>query len=109
MVERAELYRRIDDRVEAMMAAGLEAEARAVWPMRHLNALQTVGYRELFDFFDGATTLPRAVELIKRNSRRYAKRQMTWLRRDSSIAWFSPDNIAGIVKHIDTQRGTTPK
>lgn len=84
---REELYGRIDRRVDAMMEAGLVDEARALLPHRHLNALQTVGYRELFDHFDGLTTLARAVELIKQNTRRYAKRQLTWLRRDPSIVW----------------------
>jgi tRNA dimethylallyltransferase len=86
---RAELYARIDARVDAMMAAGLEAEARALYPLRNLPALQTVGYSELFAYFDGACDLARAVELIKRNSRRYAKRQMTWFRRDESIRWLA--------------------
>lgn len=93
---REELYRRIDLRVERMMEAGLEAEARAVYPLRHLNALQTVGYKELFDFFDGRITRDEAVELIKRNSRRYAKRQLTWFRRDTDIHWFTPDDTEGI-------------
>jgi tRNA dimethylallyltransferase len=96
---RPELYRRIDARVDEMMAAGLEAEARALYPLKHLPALQTVGYSELFDHFDGLYTdsdgeplspeqsLARAVELIKRNSRRYAKRQLTWFRRDPTIQW----------------------
>jgi tRNA dimethylallyltransferase len=105
---RNELYARIERRVDSMMAAGLEAEARVLYPLRHLPALQTVGYSELFDHFDRldmspdaaqtpsekgahmspAESLARAVELIKRNSRRYAKRQMTWFRRDPSIHWF---------------------
>ncbi len=99
---RPELYARIDARVDAMMAAGLESEARSLHHLRHLPALQTVGYSELFDHFDGLYTgadgqplppresLARAVELIKRNSRRYAKRQMTWFRRDPSIVWSNP-------------------
>lgn len=95
-VPREELYRRIDLRVERMMEAGLEAEARAVYPLRHLNALQTVGYKELFDFFDGRITRDEAVELIKRNSRRYAKRQLTWFRRDVDIHWFMLDDTEGI-------------
>ncbi len=95
---REELYRRIDLRVERMMEAGLEAEARAVYPLRHLNALQTVGYKELFDFFDGRITRDEAVELIKRNSRRYAKRQLTWFRRDADIHWFTPDDTEGIFR-----------
>ncbi len=95
---REELYRRIDLRVDRMMEAGLEAEARAVYPLRHLNALQTVGYKELFDFFDGRITRDEAVELIKRNSRRYAKRQLTWFRRDTDIHWFTPDDTEGIFR-----------
>lgn len=95
---REELYRRIDLRVDRMMEAGLEAEARAVYPLRHLNALQTVGYKELFDFFDGRITRDEAVELIKRNSRRYAKRQLTWFRRDTDIHWFRPNDTEGIFR-----------
>lgn len=95
------LYERIDRRVDAMMAAGLEAEARSLYPFRELNALQTVGYRELFDHFDGRTTLEEAVELIKRNSRRYAKRQLTWFRRDADIRWFAPDDDRSIIEYVD--------
>lgn len=99
---RPELYRRIDARVDAMMAEGLEQEARKLYGFKHLPALQTVGYSELFDHLDGLYTDPdgdplpkeksleRAVELIKRNSRRYAKRQMTWFRRDADIRWIDP-------------------
>lgn len=76
------LYARIDQRVERMLADGLLAEARTLYPLRHLTPLQTVGYQELFDHFDGQYDLPTAVGLIQRNSRRYAKRQLTWLRRD---------------------------
>lgn len=94
------LYGRIDRRVDAMMAAGLEAEARRLYPYRHLNSLQTVGYKELFDYFDGLTSREQAVELIKRNSRRYAKRQLTWFRRDKQIAWFAPDDIRSMEQHI---------
>ena len=88
---RGELYDRINRRVDRMLADGLEAEARAVYPYRSLNALQTVGYREFFDYFDGRISYDEAVELIKRNSRRYAKRQLTWFRRDGEIRWFRPD------------------
>lgn len=102
-MERAELYRRIDRRVDEMMAAGLEQEARAVYPYRHLNSLQTVGYKELFDYFDGKITRDEAVELIKRNTRRYAKRQLTWFRRDRRIAWFEPTHRDEIVRHIEKQ------
>ena len=99
---RAALYDRIDRRVDAMMAAGLEDEARSLYPHRTLNALQTVGYRELFDYFDGKITLADAVELIKRNSRHYAKRQMTWLRRDDTITWFVPTDIDGVIGFLCT-------
>lgn len=98
---RAELYERIDRRVDGMLADGLEAEARALYPYRSLNALQTVGYREFFDYFDGRTSYEEAVELIKRNSRRYAKRQLTWFRRDSEIRWFRPTEDAAMIAHID--------
>lgn len=98
---RAELYERIDRRVDRMLADGLEAEARALYPYRSLNALQTVGYREFFDYFEGRTSYEEAVELIKRNSRRYAKRQLTWFRRDPEIRWFHPTDDAAIIAHID--------
>lgn len=97
------LYERINRRVDAMIADGLVEEARRVYPKRHLNALQTVGYREMFDYFDGESTLEEAVELIKLNSRRYAKRQLTWFRRDDSIGWFSPSNLEPIIEFIDNK------
>lgn len=99
---REELYERIDRRVDRMLADGLEAEARALYPYRSLNALQTVGYREFFDYFDGRTSYDEAVELIKRNSRRYAKRQLTWFRRDAEIRWFSPWDDAAIIAYVDS-------
>lgn len=101
---REELYARIDRRVEAMMAAGLEEEARALYPYRHLNALQTVGYRELFEWFDGILTRDEAVDLLKRNTRRYAKRQLTWFRRDPGIRWFAPDRIDEMIRFVDFHR-----
>ncbi len=88
------LYNRINQRVLLMMEAGLEEEARAVYPFRELNALQTVGYRELFDFFDGHTSLERAVELVQQNSRHYAKRQLTWFKKDADIRWIQADTEA---------------
>ena len=103
---REELYARIDRRVDAMMAAGLEEEARRMLPYRHLNALQTVGYKELFDYFDGQITRDEAVSLIKRNSRRYAKRQLTWFRRDAGIRWFSPFDAEAVIAWIDAQSCT---
>ncbi|MBQ8853987.1 MAG: tRNA (adenosine(37)-N6)-dimethylallyltransferase MiaA [Alistipes sp.] len=102
---REELYERINRRVDLMVEAGLEAEARAVLPYRHCNSLRTVGYNEMFDYFDGKTTLNEAIELIKRNTRHYAKRQMTWFRRDEQIAWFAPTDYQQIIKYIDSQFG----
>ena len=98
------LYDRINRRVDMMVEQGLEQEARAMYPKRHLNALQTVGYRELFDYFDGRSSFTEAVELIKRNSRRYAKRQLTWFRRDDSIGWYLPDDFDAIVEFIDSKK-----
>ena len=100
---REELYARIDQRVDRMLSEGLEAEARALYPYRGLNALQTVGYREFFDYFDGLISYEKAVELIKRNSRRYAKRQLTWFRRDAEIRWFRPTDDAAMIEYIDSR------
>ena len=102
---REELYARIDRRVDQMVSDGLEAEARALYPYRTLNALQTVGYREFFDYFEGRTSYEEAVSLIKRNSRRYAKRQLTWFRRDPEIRWFGPWDDAAIIAHADAAAG----
>lgn len=98
---REELYERINRRVDMMMAEGLESEARRVYPLRHLNSLQTVGYKELFQYFDGKITREEAVELIKRNSRRYAKRQLTWFRRDEAIRWFHPTQFQEVIAWIE--------
>lgn len=98
------LYDRINRRVDMMVEDGLEAEARAMYPKRHLNALQTVGYRELFEHFDGKISFEEAVELVKRNSRRYAKRQLTWFRRDANTAWFNPNDLDAILEHIKNKR-----
>lgn len=89
---REQLYERINTRVTQMMEAGLLKEAKAVYPLRHLNSLQTVGYRELFGYLDGEYDLQRAVELIRQNTRHYAKRQMTWFRRDKDIHWIDANN-----------------
>ncbi len=88
---REELYARINARVEKMMDEGLEAEARSLLPYRDLPALQTVGYREMFDYFDGKQDLETTVRLIQRNTRHYAKRQLTWWRRDPSIHWIDAE------------------
>lgn len=89
--EREELYARIDQRVDEMLAAGLLAEVQSVLAHRHHNALQTVGYQEIFDFLDDRQDWPETVRLLKRNTRRYAKRQLTWLRRDPAYHWLHPD------------------
>ena len=97
---REELYDRINRRVDAMLSEELVEEARNLRPHAGLNALATVGYRELFDHFDGKHDMETAVELIKRNTRRYAKRQLTWFRRNPRYEIFSPDDINGIVSYI---------
>ena len=89
---REELYERINERVLRMMDEGLEDEARSLIPYRDLPALQTVGYREMFDYFDGKQDLEETVRLIQRNTRHYAKRQITWWRRDPSIRWIDADS-----------------
>ena len=99
---REELYERINRRVDQMMANGLLEEARSVYPKRHLNALNTVGYKELFNYIDGIWTLDEAVERIKGNTRRYCRKQLTWLKRDADIRWFHPDNIEEIIKYIES-------
>ena len=87
---REELFARINARVEKMLEAGLLEEARRVYPLRHLNSLNTVGYKELFAYFDGKMDLPTAVARIQKNTRVYAKKQLTWLRRDPSVHWLAP-------------------
>ena len=99
-IPRDQLYQRINSRVDRMMEEGLEAEARRLYPYKGLNALQTVGYKELFDYMDGKCSLPEAVELIKRNTRRYAKRQITWFSRLENVYWTAPDHLETIVAHI---------
>jgi len=100
--DRDELYARIDDRMDKMLQNGLLEEAKALYPYRHHNALQTVGYKELFNFLDGKYNWEEAVRLLKRNSRRYAKRQLTWFRKDKAYKWFHPENIAEIMAFIRT-------
>ncbi len=99
-LERPVLYNRINQRVDLMIAAGLEEEARALFPFRHLNALQTVGYQELFEYFEGKTSFEEAVENIKMNSRRYAKRQSTWFRKDENWKAFHPTEPKAIIDFI---------
>lgn len=102
--EREELYERINQRVDQMILAGLVEEARKVYPFRSYNALNTVGYKELFEFFDGVITLDEAVNKIKRNSRVYSRKQMTWFKRDESIHWFNPAEIESIQNYIANAR-----
>jgi tRNA dimethylallyltransferase len=98
---RDELYDRINSRVDKMVEAGLEEEARLLFQYKHLNALNSVGYKEFFDYFDGNISRDKAIELIKRNSRRYAKRQMTWWSKDKQIKWFHPDDKKGREEYIN--------
>ena len=101
--EREELCERINQRVDQMMADGLLEEARRVYPFRHLNSLNTVGYKELFHYLDGEWPLDFAVEKIKRNSRVYARKQMTWFKRNPDIVWFHPDQETEILAYIKSQ------
>ncbi len=100
---RQKLYNQINHRVEEMLAEGLEAEAKAMVPYKDLSALQTVGYQEFFDFFEGIIARQEAIDLIKRNSRRYAKRQMTWFRRNDKIQWFERNDINPITNYIENR------
>ena len=99
--DRDELCDRINRRVDQMMADGLLEEARKVYPYRHLNSLNTVGYKELFNYFDGEWSLDFAVEKIRRNSRVYARKQMTWFKRDEEIEWFHPEDETEILNSIE--------
>lgn len=98
--ERSDLFDRINKRVDMMMEEGLLEEAKNLYPLRHLNALNTVGYKELFRYFDGTWDLDLATEKIKKNTRDYAKKQMTWFVHDNDIHWFSPDNEKEIINFI---------
>ena len=95
--EKQDLYNRINLRVEIMLSQGLVDEARKLYPYRRRNALNTVGYKELFDYFDGKISLNEAVEQIKLNTRHYAKRQMTWLRKDTEYQWIEPSSIETVI------------
>ena len=100
---REELYERINYRVDEMMAEGLLQEAEQFYKFRQLNTLNTVGYKELYEYMAGNWTLEFAVNMIKQDSRRYAKRQMTWFNRDKEIHWFNPDNEMEIIEFVDSQ------
>ena len=97
---REELYSRINSRVDKMIGSGLVQEARKLYPFKEYNALNTVGYKELFACFDGKYTLEEAVERIKGNTRRYARKQLTWLKKDDSVVWFSAKNENAIMDYI---------
>jgi len=100
-LERELLYERINRRVDSMLLAGLETEAKEMYAHRNLNALQTVGYKEWFDYFEGNIDKNEAIRLIKRNTRRYAKRQLTWLRKEKDFSWFSPFQIEEIKDFVE--------
>ena len=102
--DREKLYQRINDRVDQMIADGLEVEAKSLYKFKNEYTLQTVGYSEFFDYFDGKQSRETAIELIKRNSRRYAKRQLTWFRRDTSIEWFNYTEFEKIIAYINSKQ-----
>lgn len=101
--DREIIYERINRRVDIMMEQGFLDEARSVYPLRHLNALNTVGYKELFAYLDGTWSLDEAIERIKGNTRRYARKQLTWYKKDPLVTWFSPDDKKLILNHIIKQ------
>ena len=102
--DRNELYNRINARVDAMIEQGLLHEAESLYDQRQLNALNTVGYKEMFDYMDGRWSLDEAVERMKGNTRRYARKQLTWFKRDEEVRWFHPDQIDEILKYIEVTR-----
>lgn len=99
--DRKVLYERINERVDRMIESGLVEEAKTVYVHRKLNSMNTVGYKELFSYLDGECTLEEAIDLIKRNTRKYARKQLTWFRGDSEIQWFEPDQVLEIVSYTD--------
>lgn len=101
--DRAELYERINRRVDLMIEEGLVEEAKAVYPYRHLNSLNTVGYKEIFKYLDGEWELPFAIEKIKQNSRIYSRKQMTWFKRDQEIQWFHPTQEEEILAYLHSK------
>jgi tRNA dimethylallyltransferase len=100
MRERADLFDRIDRRVDSMINNGMIDEARKVYPLRHLNSLNTLGFKELFQYFDGICSLKEAIEKIKCNTHAYARKQMTWFKKDAAINWFHPDNREDIMRFM---------
>ncbi|MCW3807829.1 tRNA (adenosine(37)-N6)-dimethylallyltransferase MiaA [Plebeiibacterium marinum] len=102
-LDRADVYNRINLRVDKMVQMGLIDEAREFYTHKELNSLNTVGYKEIFAHFDGEYDINKAIELIKRNTRRYAKKQLTWFKKDQETLWFKPDNISEIISYIDSK------
>ena len=107
--DRDELYNRINQRVLDMIEEGMIEEALQVYPMRTLNSLNTVGYKELFEYLDGLTTLDEAIFKIQSNTRRYARKQLTWYKKDTAFQWFNPDNIEEILNYVHTMISNTSK
>jgi len=103
-IDREKLYKQINFRVDQMAEHGLVEEVRQLLPFRHLNALNTVGYSELFEYFDGVLSLDEAIESIKQNTRRFAKRQLTWFRKDHEIQWFEPNQYEEILEFVESIR-----
>jgi tRNA dimethylallyltransferase len=99
--DRPELYKRIDDRVDQMIASGLFEEAKHLYQYRHLKPMQTVGYQEIFGYMDDKYDREEAIRLLKRNSRRYAKRQLTWFGKDAEIKWFDADDLPAIMQYLE--------
>lgn len=95
------IYERINQRVDQMMANGLLDEAKRLYNHRHLNALNTVGYKEMFAYLDGTWPISEAIERMKGNTRRYARKQLTWFKKDPEMTWFSPDDKDKIIKHVE--------
>lgn len=106
--DRSELYDRINRRVVEMIDMGLESEARRVYPFKGENSLNTVGYREMFDYIEGKCSLAEAIERIQGATRRYCRKQLTWLKRDSAITWFHPDDETSIMAYIDNHLPSCP-
>lgn len=102
-IPRPRLFERINGRVDKMIAEGLVDEARELYPQRGLTALNAVGYNEMFKYFDGEMTLPVAIERMKKNTRVYAKKQLTWYKRDEEMTWFGPDDFDSIVEYIKSK------
>lgn len=107
--DRDELYNRINQRVLDMIEEGMVEEALQVYPKRTLNSLNTVGYKELFEYLDGLTTIDEAIFKIQSNTRRYARKQLTWYKKDTAFQWFNPDNIEEILNYVHTMISNTSK